>query len=245
MTDKESDMFEIKKGTKQGDPLSRLQVALRDDLPRWQKKKGMGICLGDCELDRLTNFRFADDVLLFATTQEQLQKIMCEFKHSTEKVGLKIHPWKTKILSNHSSSRRREVEIDNIKSGNINQRRKHQISWTNGYISATKDNRDQESNQGCLGDVLQIQARVDLKILLSSALASFIRHVDHPNDELRIRNMDTPKRTRKNDSVDAGQNAPPHHTNKKKIQKRRQKNEEEVEEGVRKPETEKDGEEEK
>ena len=50
MTDKESDMFEINKGTKQGDPLSSLlfysvlQVALKDDLPCRQKKKGMGTC---------------------------------------------------------------------------------------------------------------------------------------------------------------------------------------------------------
>ena len=50
MTDKESDMFEIKKETKQGDPLSSLffnivlQMVLNDDSPRWQKKKGMGIC---------------------------------------------------------------------------------------------------------------------------------------------------------------------------------------------------------
>ena len=48
MTDKESDMFEINKGTKQGDPLSSLllntvlQVALKDHLPRWQKKKRNG-----------------------------------------------------------------------------------------------------------------------------------------------------------------------------------------------------------
>ena len=41
MTDKESDVFEIKRGTKQGDPLSSLlldtvlQAALRDDLTRW------------------------------------------------------------------------------------------------------------------------------------------------------------------------------------------------------------------
>ena len=61
LTDKESDMFEIKRGTKQGDPLSSLlfntalQVASNDDLPRRQKKKGMGICLGDYELDCLTH----------------------------------------------------------------------------------------------------------------------------------------------------------------------------------------------
>ena len=78
MTDKESDTFEIKQGNMQGDPLSSLlfntvlQVALKDDLPRWQKKKGIGICLGDCDLDCLTNLRFVDDMLLFATIKEQL-----------------------------------------------------------------------------------------------------------------------------------------------------------------------------
>ena len=36
---------------------------------------------------------------------------------------------------------------------------------------------------------------------------------------LRIRNMDPHQRARKNDTVDATQNAPTHHTNKTKIQK--------------------------
>ena len=39
---------------------------------------------------------------------------------------------------------------------------------------------------------------------------------------LRIRNINTHKRARKNDTVDATQNAPTHHTNEKKIQKDRE-----------------------
>ena len=52
--------------------------------------------------DCLTNLRFADDVLLFASSKKQRLKMLCDFKNSTEKVGLKIHPEKTKILSNQS-----------------------------------------------------------------------------------------------------------------------------------------------
>ena len=40
---------------------------------------------------------------------------MCDFKQSTERVGLKIHWEKTNILSNQNSNRRREVTINNIK----------------------------------------------------------------------------------------------------------------------------------
>ena len=74
-TDEESDMFQTKKGTKQGDPLSSLlfntvlQKALEGDIPRWQKKRGMGIYLRDKDHDCLTNMRFADDVLLFASSK--------------------------------------------------------------------------------------------------------------------------------------------------------------------------------
>ena len=55
---------------------------------------------------------------LFATSKEQLQKMMCEFKKSTEKVGLRIHPGKTKILSNQcslSSDTKKELEIEDMK----------------------------------------------------------------------------------------------------------------------------------
>ena len=91
-------MFESKKGTKQVDPLSTLlfntvlQYSLKDDIQRWQKRKGMGFYLGVDDHDFLKNLRFADDVLLFATSREQRRKMLCKFKQSTEKVGLRIHP---------------------------------------------------------------------------------------------------------------------------------------------------------
>ena len=44
-TDEESNIFDVQKGSKQGDPLSSLlfntvlQYSLKDDIQRWQKKK--------------------------------------------------------------------------------------------------------------------------------------------------------------------------------------------------------------
>ena len=58
--------------------------------------------MSDQERDCLTNLRFADDVMLFATSKGQIRNMMCEFKDATEKVRLRIHPDKTKILSNES-----------------------------------------------------------------------------------------------------------------------------------------------
>ena len=123
-TDEESNIFDIRKGTKQGDPLSSLlfntvlQYSLKDEIQRWQKRKGMGIYLSDHDRDCLTNLRFADDVLLFATSKEQIRNMLCEFKKSTEKVGLRIHPDKTKILSNQStinSDTKKHLEVDDMK----------------------------------------------------------------------------------------------------------------------------------
>ena len=75
----------------------------------------MGIYLSDYDHDCLTNLRFAGDVLLFATSK-QLQKMLCESKKSTGKVGLRIHPEKTKILSNQSScsSDTKIMQVDDI-----------------------------------------------------------------------------------------------------------------------------------
>ena len=118
LTDEESNMFEIKNGTKQGDSLSSLHVntvlqnSLKDDVQ--QEKKGMEVYLSDNDHGCLTNLRFADDVLLFASSKEQLQKCCANSRKSTEKVGLRIHPEKTKIQSNRSSDTKKEMEVDEI-----------------------------------------------------------------------------------------------------------------------------------
>ena len=79
-----------------------LQYSLKDEMQRWKKKKGMGIYLSDHDRDCLTNLRFSDDVMLFATYKEQIRKMMCDFKKATENVGLRIHPDETKVLTNQS-----------------------------------------------------------------------------------------------------------------------------------------------
>ena len=50
--------------------------------------------------------------MLFATSKEQIRKMMCEFKDATEKVGLRIHPDKTKIFSNQSNMNSDTKEIN-------------------------------------------------------------------------------------------------------------------------------------
>ena len=115
-TDEESDMIH-KKGTKHGDPptsmLSNtvLQKALEEDIG---KGKEEWVYAWVSTIMTFTNMRFADVVLLFASSKEQLQKMLCDFKRSTEKVWLSIHPGKTKILSNQSSNIGKEIEIEDI-----------------------------------------------------------------------------------------------------------------------------------
>ena len=96
MADKESAVFPIRRGTKQGGPVSSLlfntvlQFALEDNLKNWQEKN-KGIRLSDRKEACLTNIRFADDVLLFSTSLPKLKDMLCDFKKSTEKVGLESH----------------------------------------------------------------------------------------------------------------------------------------------------------
>ena len=143
LTDKGSDAFPIKRGTKQGDPLSSLlfntvlQFSLEGDLKWWQEKQ-KGIRLRDKTEDCLTNLRFADDVL-FSTSLEKLREMLCEFKISTEAVGLGIHPDKTKILNNQDKVKAKEITVNNIKIEVFDKRRQCALPWTENHVRGARN----------------------------------------------------------------------------------------------------------
>ena len=170
-----------------------LQKALEEDIPRWKKKRGMGICLSDNDHGCFTDMRFADDVLLFASSEEQLQKMLCEFKRSIEKVGLGIHQGKTKILRNQCSDTGKEIAVDNL-SRNTDKSRKHEILGSEDHFSATGDDRNQKSNQGCLGDASQVQTRTDVEKLPAQTSTPAFRRSDNSDDMLRIKNTEEHER---------------------------------------------------
>ena len=143
-----------------------LQYSLKDEIQRWQKKKGMGTYLSDQDQDCLTNLRFADDVMLFATSKEQLRNMMYEFKKATKKVGLKIHPDKTKILRNQStmnSNTKRYIKVGEMSIEILTKKRKRKIFGPENLVPPTRNIGNQEQDQSSLGDLPQIQTRTDIK----------------------------------------------------------------------------------
>ena len=96
-TDKQSKQFNIQRGVKHGDPLSSLLFnALLEDIfktlkQRWSTRK-YGIRFGHTAATHLTNLRFADDVLLFATTLPQLTTMLNDPHDLSGLCGLELHP---------------------------------------------------------------------------------------------------------------------------------------------------------
>ena len=185
----------------------------------------MGIYLSDQERDCLTNLRFADDVMLFATSKEQIRNMMCEFKDATEKVGLRIHPDKTKILSNQSnmnSDTKRYIKIGEMSIEIL--AKNESVKYLGQRISFhQQETGNQKQDQSSLDDIPQIQTRIDIKELHAQTPSSTLRRHSFSDSLLRSKNMDTEPRTRKNDSIDATQDATTHHPDEKKRQKLKSK----------------------
>nr|XP_049706068.1 uncharacterized protein LOC126056577 [Helicoverpa armigera] len=98
--------FSIEKGVKQGDPLSpnlftcTLEEVFQKLSVPWTSK---GIVIGN---KRLTNLRFADDIVLFASTSAELQDMLQDLSRASREVGLQMNMSKTHTMTN--STKRRE-----------------------------------------------------------------------------------------------------------------------------------------
>ena len=109
-------------------------------------RKKKSIRLSDKTEDCVTNLRFADDVSLFSTSLEKFHDMLCEFKTSTEAVGLGIHPDKTKILSNQDKvkSNKRDHGQQHQNRG-LGEKRQCAISWTENHVRGAGNRRDQKT----------------------------------------------------------------------------------------------------
>ena len=112
----DSRAFALERGVKQGDPISPLlflavmEVIFRRLKKKWNKlnvrRRGpyYGIVV-DRETDPLSNLRFADDVLLFASAPGDIGKMINDLCLEAAKYGLKLHMGKTVVLTNRGAGR--------------------------------------------------------------------------------------------------------------------------------------------
>ena len=55
--------------------------------------------MGNAGLDNINNFRYADDTMLMAESEEELKNLLMKVKEESEKAGLKLNIQKTKIMA--------------------------------------------------------------------------------------------------------------------------------------------------
>ena len=141
--------------------------------------------------DCLTNLRFADDVLLFAGSKNVVRIQEKYWKSGSQDPPRKDESSqqpKQPLLGNE-----KKMQIDDIKNWNPDKKWKHGILGPNDYIPATGNDRNQESYQGSLGDVSQVQAGTDIEKLFAQTPRPTVRRSDNSDDVLRIGNMGTHK----------------------------------------------------
>ena len=106
LTDVSSKIFDIERGTKQGDPISpplfnaALQTVMAKVTQKWRERK-LGLLVDTTsEPEYLQELRFADDILLFANTKDEALQMLEDLATEAEKAGLQVHFGKTKVMSN-------------------------------------------------------------------------------------------------------------------------------------------------
>ncbi|KAL1446846.1 hypothetical protein WDU94_003496 [Cyamophila willieti] len=108
--DKPSEEFPIQRGVKQGDPISpKLFSAVLEMTMSKLQWRNRGINING---RKLSNLRFADDIVLFSNNTRELQTMLKEMSKVAREVGLKMNLSKTKVMSNKFCAAE-SVTVDN------------------------------------------------------------------------------------------------------------------------------------
>lgn len=85
-----SRLFDIKSGVKQGDPMSTIlfNTILDVAVERWKDKLSEHGIFCNYQIHRLTNIRYADDILIYARSSPELKEMTENLIHELNAVGL-------------------------------------------------------------------------------------------------------------------------------------------------------------
>lgn len=112
-TDKTSGTIEIERGVRQGDTLSPiLFTAALEEIFKRAELHRMGVNING---EKLSNLRFADDIVLFSNSEEELGKMLEALNREGKKDGMRMNKKKTKVMCNSEGQKmqRNGIEIDN------------------------------------------------------------------------------------------------------------------------------------
>ena len=113
-TDCSSKSFKIGRGARQGDPISpilfnaALEQLMRQLCEKWAPQEACG---ADIRGRKLTNLRFADDLLLFSDSLHGAEQMLSDLMLFASRFGLEVHESKTKIMWNGHGAASESAEV--------------------------------------------------------------------------------------------------------------------------------------